>query len=186
MIPTPLPLVDQAARLLWKACVQFGLFGTVLLIPLGIAHRRPAARHFLASAALVAALVSPVTAGCSDRLGLDWIPVPTWLWLLLADEPAVPAPAIVDDRGRPAASPDPPLRAASSPPQESDRPSTESRPARVAPDGRRLILPPAMPSSQGPSLRRPRRRRRRPLSLRPALAHAAPGTTVRRRRPRRS
>lgn len=70
---------DQASLLLWTAFLQFSLVGLVLLMPVVIMGRRPAARHFLALAALGFALVSPITAGLSRGLHLAWTPVPTAL-----------------------------------------------------------------------------------------------------------
>jgi beta-lactamase regulating signal transducer with metallopeptidase domain len=106
MTQTLVLIFDQAALLVWTACVQFTLFGTALLIPMGIMRRRPASRHFLALGALVAALVSPLTSFCSYRLGWDWMPLSTWLFLV--EEPR--EPGFVNDQSQPVDVPDTPRR----------------------------------------------------------------------------
>jgi beta-lactamase regulating signal transducer with metallopeptidase domain len=91
MTPTANVLIDQAGVLLWLACLHSALFGTALLVPIAIWRQRPAVRHFLALSALVAALVSPLTAAAALRLGLDWAPIPAPLQIVdRASMPAIP------------------------------------------------------------------------------------------------
>lgn len=71
--------IDSSAGLLWTAALQFTCFALLLLIPLAAWRRRPAVRHFLALAALVAALVSPLSAAATKTLEFCWLPIPAWL-----------------------------------------------------------------------------------------------------------
>jgi hypothetical protein len=92
-------LIDHAARLLWIAGLQFTIFGTALLVALWLTRRRPAGRQFLASVALIAASMSPLTAAFSNRSGWNCMPAPAWL--LLVDGPA--DPGAVSTRSEPVA-----------------------------------------------------------------------------------
>jgi hypothetical protein len=102
MNPAASLLIDRTALILWTACVHFGLFGIALLVPIAVWHRRPAARHFLALTALVAALGSPLTAACALRLGFAWTPLPARVRLAdgaigrsIASAPSLPSLAPV-------------------------------------------------------------------------------------------
>jgi hypothetical protein len=92
-------LIDRTAQLLWTAHLQFGLLGAALQVPIAFWHRRPAVRHFLALTALVAALVSPVTAAGALRLGFAWTPLPAQV---RPGDGAI-GPAVANDAMRPPA-----------------------------------------------------------------------------------
>ena len=145
MTHTLVLLIDHAARLLWTAGMQFTFFGIALLVPMSMMRRRPAGRHFLASVALVAALMSLLTAVCSNRLGWGCVPVPAWLFLV--DGPT--DPGAVNPRSEPVAQLVAPPREVLSPPllEESRRVTPES--------GRRTLASANGREARGNLARRP-------------------------------
>jgi beta-lactamase regulating signal transducer with metallopeptidase domain len=129
MTQPPVFLFDHAARLVWTAGVQFTLFGTALLVPMRMLRRRPAGRHFLASAALVTALMSPLAAVCSYRLNWAWVPVPPWLFLVERQGDT----ATVNDRSQPVARLVAPPGAVASPSLLDEAPRLTPEPGRRTP-----------------------------------------------------
>jgi len=91
-------LADQSAIVLWIAGVQFTVFATMLLVPILLWRRRPIIRHRLALAAIIGALLSPVTAIASLQWKLDWIPAPAWALPETTFSAAVEMPVAPIDR----------------------------------------------------------------------------------------